>query len=192
MSVMSDKQIKKLAEECGMIDPFYSNLVDKDSNGDKIISHGLSSYGYDVKIAPHFFVFKSFQDSKVTIDPKSFSKEDVCSEIDDDFCIIPPNGFALGHTVERFKVPRDIMIICVGKSTYARCGIIVNVTPIEPEFEGQVVIEFSNTTQLPVKIYANEGGCQFIFLKTSDSCEVSYRDRKGKYFGQSGITLPTV
>ena len=156
------------------------------------MSYGLSSYGYDVRVSNEFKVFTNINSS--IIDPKKFSNDNFVSKTiaDNECLILPPNSFALANTIETFKVPRDILIICVGKSTYARCGIVVNVTPIEPEFEGQVVLEFSNTTNLPAKIYANEGACQFVFFKADKICETSYADRSGKYQGQTGITLPKV
>jgi dCTP deaminase len=167
-----------------MIDPFIDKLTQKSA-----ISYGLSSYGYDVRISDEFKIFTNVDNA--IVDPKNFSNE-VFVDRKTDCCIIPPNSFALATTVEYFKIPRDILVLCVGKSTYARCGIIANITPVEPEWEGNVTIEFSNTTQLPVKIYANEGACQFLFFKASEVCETSYRDRDGKYMGQTGITLPKV
>ena len=151
------------------------------------ISYGVSSYGYDARVSEEFKIFTNVDSALV--DPKKFSTESFV-ERSGDVCVIPPNSFALARTVEYFRVPRDILVICLGKSTYARCGIIVNVTPLEPEWEGHVTLEFSNTTPLPAKIYANEGACQFIFLKADALCEVSYADRSGKYQGQVGVTLP--
>ncbi|QED23592.1 dCTP deaminase [Candidatus Deianiraea vastatrix] len=187
MAILSDKEIIALAKD-GMIQNFVEkNTRTLDESGKKVISYGVSSYGYDVRVGNEFKVFSNI--NSAIIDPKNFSDECFVDK-KGDFCIIPPNGFALGATVEYFKIPRDILIICVGKSTYARCGIIVNVTPIEPEFEGQVVLEFSNTTSLPVKLYANEGACQFVFFKANEPCDTSYKDKGGKYQGQTGITLP--
>ena len=154
---------------------------------DGIISYGVSSYGYDARVAPEFKIFTNV--NSAVVDPKNFA-EDSFVERNTDVCIIPPNSFALGRTVEYFRIPRDVLVICLGKSTYARCGIIVNVTPLEPEWEGHVTLEFSNTTPLPAKIYANEGVCQFLFFKADRECEVSYKDRSGKYMGQKGVTLP--
>ena len=165
-----------------MIDPFVET-----QRRDGVISYGLSSYGYDARVSREFKIFTNV-DSAV-VDPKDFSQKSfVDRELD--VCIIPPNSFALARTVEYFRIPRDVLVICLGKSTYARCGIIVNVTPLEPEWEGHVTLEFSNTTPLPAKIYANEGACQFIFLKAESGCEVSYGDRSGKYQAQRGVTLP--
>ena len=174
-----------------MISPFVEQLVRKTEN-EKVLSYGLSSYGYDVRVSNEFKVFTNINNS--IIDPKDFSNDNFITKVvkDNDCLILPPNSFALANTIETFKVPRDIIIVCVGKSTYARCGVVVNVTPIEPEFEGQVVLEFSNTTTLPVKIYANEGACQFLFFKADNICKTSYADRKGKYQGQKGITLAKI
>jgi len=182
MSVLSDRWIRRMAQEQGMIEPFVEA-----QKRDGVISYGLSSYGYDARIADEFKIFTNI-DSAV-IDPKAFS---AASFVDrkTDVCIIPPNSFALGHTVEYFRIPRDVLVICLGKSTYARCGIIVNVTPFEPEWEGFVTLEISNTTPLPAKIYANEGLCQILFFQSDEVCEVSYKDRKGKYQSQKGIVLP--
>ncbi|WP_041351554.1 dCTP deaminase [Neorickettsia risticii] len=184
MPVMPDQWIKSRALESRMIEPFVSSKI---SNG--VISYGLSSYGYDARVSNKFKIFTNLAVSQV--DPKNFD-ESMLIEKTGDFCVIPPNSFALGCTVEYFRIPRDVIVICLGKSTYARCGIIVNVTPLEPEWEGHVTLEFSNTTPLPAKIYSNEGVCQMIFLKGSASCDVSYKDAKGKYMGQAGITLPIV
>ncbi|WP_419797728.1 MAG: dCTP deaminase [Terasakiella sp.] len=182
MAVLPDKWIRERALKDGMIEPFVDGL-----NRDGVISYGLSSYGYDARVASDFKIFSNVDSA--TVDPKSF--DDSCFVTrDQDYVIIPPNSFALGHTVEYFRIPRDTLVICLGKSTYARCGIIVNVTPLEPEWEGHVTLEFSNTTPLPAKIYANEGACQFIFLKADEVCETSYADRAGKYMGQRGVTLP--
>ena len=182
MSVMPDSWISRMAREAGMIDPFVERL-----SRDNVISYGLSSYGYDARVSPEFKVFTNV--NSAIVDPKAFSTDSFV-ERSTDVCVIPPNSFALARTVEFFRVPRDVLVICLGKSTYARCGIIVNVTPLEPEWEGHVTLEFSNTTPLPAKIYANEGACQFIFLKGDGPCDISYADRKGKYQGQTGVTLP--
>jgi len=191
MSVLSDIEIKERSEKNEMIKPFTETLIRKTEN-EKVLSYGLSSYGYDVRVSNEFKVFTNINSS--IIDPKNFSNDNFVTKVipDGDCLILPPNSFALANTIETFKVPRDIIIICVGKSTYARCGVVVNVTPIEPEFIGQVVLEFSNTTNLPVKIYANEGACQFVFFKADVICKTSYADRSGKYQGQKGITLPKV
>lgn len=186
MSVLSDTQIKKLSLEQCMISPFEGNSVSR--IGDKkIISYGLSSYGYDARLANEFKIFTDVHSS--VIDPKDFKDENFVHK-EGDVCIIPPNGFVLGRTIEAFKIPRDCIVICLGKSTYARCGLVVNVTPLEPEWEGHVTLEFSNTTPLPIKIYANEGICQFLFLRSDGECDYSYLDKAGKYHGQTGITLP--
>jgi dCTP deaminase len=187
MSVLSDSELKMLARKQDIINPFHDVLVNKDKDGNKVISYGLSSYGYDARVAREFKIFTNVYSQ--TVDPKNFSKDGFV-DIETDVCIIPPNSFALARTVEYFKIPRDVLVICLGKSTYARCGIIVNVTPLEPEWEGHVTLEFSNTTPLPAKIYANEGACQFIFLKANNPCQTSYADRKGKYQKQRGVTVP--
>ena len=182
MSVMPDSWIRRMATEHAMIEPFVET-----QKRDGVISYGLSSYGYDARVADEFKIFTNV-DSAV-IDPKAFTP---ASFVDRKTatCIIPPNSFALAHTVEYFRIPRDILVICLGKSTYARCGIIVNVTPLEPEWEGQVTIEISNTTPLPAKIHANEGICQFLFLHGEGPPDVSYADKAGKYMGQRGVSLP--
>ena len=182
MSVMSDRWIREMATKHGMIDPF-----EEGPRRPGTISFGLSSYGFDARIADEFKISTNI-DSAV-IDPKNFAPTSFVDR-QTDTVIIPPNSFALGHTVEYFRIPRDILVICLGKSTYARCGIIVNVTPLEPEWEGQVTIEISNTTPLPARIYANEGICQFLFLQGNEPCEVSYADKSGKYMGQRGTALP--
>ncbi|MGH7056555.1 MAG: dCTP deaminase [Acetobacteraceae bacterium] len=182
MPVMPDRWIRRMAAECGMIEPF----VERQQTAG-VISYGLSSYGYDARIASTFKLFTNV-DSPI-VDPKAFDPTGFVDR-QGDVCIIPPNSFALGHTVEYFRVPREVLVICLGKSTYARCGIIVNVTPLEPEWEGQVTIEISNTTPLPAKIYAREGICQFLFLKAEGVCETSYADRAGKYMRQRGVALP--
>lgn len=165
-----------------------SSLVESQKR-EGVISYGLSSYGYDARVANEFKIFTNV-DSAV-VDPKNFSPHSLVHR-ESDVCIIPPNSFVLGRTVEYFKIPRDTLVICLGKSTYARCGIIVNVTPLEPDWEGHVTLEFSNTTPLPAKIYANEGVCQFLFFRSEQACEVSYKDRQGKYMGQTGVTLPKI
>lgn len=184
MPVMSDKWIREQAKTKGMIEPFVEAL-----KRDGTISYGLSSYGYDARVADEFKIFTNI-DSAV-VDPKDFQAHGFVDR-KTDVCIIPPNSFVLARTVEYFRIPRDVLVICLGKSTYARCGIIVNVTPLEPEWEGHVTLEFSNTTPLPAKIYANEGACQFLFLQANEVCETSYKDRAGKYMGQKGVTLPKV
>ncbi len=186
MAIKSDKWIKEMALNHGMIDPFQENQVKSNGNG-RIVSYGTSSYGYDVRCADEFKVFTNINSSMV--DPKKFDDQSFV-DIKSDVCTIPPNSFALARTVEYFKIPRQVLTLCLGKSTYARCGIIVNVTPLEPEWEGHVTLEFSNTTSLPAKIYANEGVAQFIFLESDEVCEISYKDRDGKYQGQKGVTLP--
>ena len=185
MSIKSDRWIRKMAAQ-GMIEPFEPNQVRYVDNR-KIVSYGTSSYGYDIRCANEFKVFTNINSS--IVDPKDF---DPASFVDvvSDVCIIPPNSFALARTVEYFRIPRNVLTICLGKSTYARCGIIVNVTPFEPEWEGYVTLEFSNTTPLPAKIYANEGCAQVLFFEGDEECETSYRDRGGKYQGQVGVTLP--
>lgn len=180
--VLSDSEIRKLSFENNMISPFVENLKE-----DGIISYGVSSYGYDARVAPEYKIFTNVYNA--AIDPKNFSNDSFI-DFQGDVCCIPPNSFVLGRTIEYFKIPRDILVICVGKSTYARCGIVVNVTPLEPEWEGHVTLEFSNTTNLPVKLYSNEGACQFIFFKASQMCGTSYKDRHGKYMNQCGVTLP--
>ena len=182
MSIMPDSWIKKMALEKDMIEPFVAEQNKKD-----VISYGVSSYGYDARVADEFKVFTNVNNALV--DPKNFSEESFV-ERKSESCIIPPNSFVLARTVEYFKIPRDVLVICLGKSTYARCGIIVNVTPLEPEWEGHVTLEFSNTTPLPAKVYANEGACQFLFLKGEIACDVSYLERSGKYMKQRGVTLP--
>ncbi len=171
-----------MAAEHAMIEPFVET-----QKREGVISYGLSSYGYDARVADDFRIFTNV-DSAI-VDPKEFSESSFVTRRAP-VCIIPPNSFALAHTVEYFRIPRDILVICLGKSTYARCGIIVNVTPLEPEWEGQVTIEISNTTPLPAKIHANEGICQFLFLRGETPPEVSYADKRGKYMGQRGVSLP--
>ena len=181
MTVLSYRWIKKAAKK-GMIKPFIDKQVRKGK-----ISFGLSSYGYDARVADEFKVFTNVNNALV--DPKNFSEESFVERKSEN-CIIPPNSFVLARTVEYFKIPRDVLVICLGKSTYARCGIIVNVTPLEPEWEGHVTLEFSNTTPLPARVYANEGACQFLFLKGDIACDISYLERSGKYMKQRGVTLP--
>ncbi|MEX0942201.1 MAG: dCTP deaminase [Pseudomonadales bacterium] len=187
MSIKSDRWIREMAEKHDMISPFEPGQVRQSEDGARIISYGTSSYGYDVRCSSDFKVFTNIRSA--TVDPKSFD-ENSFVDIKNDVCIIPPNSFALASTVEYFKIPRTVLTICLGKSTYARCGIIVNVTPLEPEWEGHVTLEFSNTTTLPAKIYANEGVAQMLFFESDEACEVSYKDRGGKYQGQRGVTLP--
>ena len=184
MGIMPDHWIRKMATEHNMIEPFVDNL-----SRENVISYGVSSYGYDARVSDEFKIFTNVDSA--TVDPKAFSEKSFVDR-KADVCIIPPNSFALARTVEYFRIPRDTLVICLGKSTYARCGIIVNVTPLEPEWEGHVTLEFSNTTPLPAKIYANEGACQFLFLKGDSMCDVSYGDRKGKYMKQTGVTLPRI
>lgn len=179
---MSDEWIAQ--KNTSMINPFFS---EKQKNG--IISYGLSSYGYDARVADTFKIFTNAYSS--IVDPKNFDNKNFI-DIKTDICTIPPNSFALAHSVEYFKIPRDVIVLCIGKSTYARCGIVVNVTPLEPEWEGHITIEISNTTPLPAKIYANEGICQCIFLKADTICKKSYSDTSGKYMKQTGITLPKI
>ncbi len=186
MSVKPDHWIRRMAADHGMIDPFEPGQVRATEQG-KIVSYGTSSYGYDVRCSTHFKVFTNI--NSAVVDPKSFDQGSFV-DIEADVCIIPPNSFALASTVEYFRIPRDVLTICLGKSTYARCGIIVNVTPLEPEWEGHITLEFSNTTTLPAKIYANEGVAQVVFLGADEPCETSYADRGGKYQGQRGVTLP--
>ena len=186
MSIKSDKWIRRMAEAHGMIEPFEPSQV-RHVDGRKIVSYGTSSYGYDIRCSNEFRLFTNL--NSTIVDPKNFDPNSFV-EVNADHCIIPPNSFALARTVEYFRIPRNVLTVCLGKSTYARCGIIVNVTPFEPEWEGYVTLEFSNTTPLPAKIYANEGACQFLFLQGNEPCEVSYADRAGKYMGQQGVTLP--
>ena len=186
MAIKSDLWIRRMSEQQGMIEPFEPDQVRTNGDG-RVISYGTSSYGYDIRCSDEFKIFTNI--NSAIVDPKAF---DANSFVDfkGDVCIIPPNSFALARTVEYFRIPRNVLTICLGKSTYARCGIIVNVTPFEPEWEGYVTLEFSNTTPLPAKIYANEGVAQVIFFESDEPCEVSYKDRKGKYQGQTGVTLP--
>lgn len=187
MSLMPDHWIRKMAAE-GMIEPFEGGQVkNAENSGKPVVSYGISSYGYDLRVSDEFKVFTNVYNS--IVDPKSFN-EDAFVDMKTDECIIPANSFALARSVEYFRIPRNILTICLGKSTYARCGIIVNVTPFEPEWEGHVTIEISNTTPLPAKIYANEGIAQVLFLEGKEECEISYADKSGKYMGQRGITIP--
>ena len=180
--LLADHQIRALAQTHGMIEPF----VEKQTR-DGVISYGLSSYGYDARTADEFKIFTNVDNALV--DPKDFSAQSFVDR-KTDICVIPPNSFVLSRTVEYFRIPDDVLVVCLGKSTYARCGLIVNVTPLEPGWEGHVTLEISNTTPLPARVYANEGVAQFLFFKGSDSCEVTYADKKGKYMGQKGVTLP--
>lgn len=186
MTIKSDKWIRKMAKEHGMIEPFEPGQVRENGNG-RIVSYGTSSYGYDVRCSKDFKIFTNI--NSAIVDPKNFD-ENSFVDFHGDVCIIPPNSFALARTVEYFRIPRNVLTICLGKSTYARCGIIVNVTPFEPEWEGHVTLEFSNTSPLPAKIYANEGVAQVLFFESDEVCETSYKDRGGKYQGQTGVTLP--
>ena len=186
MSLKSDRWIRRMAERHAMIEPFAREQV-RVANGHRIVSYGTSSYGYDVRCANEFKIFTNI--NSTIVDPKNFDRGSFVDQTGD-VCLIPPNSFALARTVEYFRIPRNVLTVCLGKSTYARCGIIVNVTPLEPEWEGHVTLEFSNATPLPAKIYANEGACQFLFLKGNEAPEVSYADRAGKYMGQRGVTLP--
>lgn len=186
MSIKSDKWIRRMAENEGMIEPFEAGQV-KEVNGNRVVSYGTSSYGYDIRCSDEFKIFTNVHSS--IVDPKDFCPKSFV-DFKGDICIIPPNSFALARTIEYFRIPRNVLTICLGKSTYARCGIIVNVTPFEPEWEGYVTLEFSNTTPLPARIYANEGVAQVLFFESDEVCETSYADRKGKYQGQTGVTLP--
>ena len=186
MSIKSDRWIRRMAEQHGLIDPFEPGQV-RERAGERVVSYGTSSYGYDIRCADEFKIFTNI--NSALVDPKNFDQNsfvDVRAKV----CIIPPNSFALARTVEYFRIPRNILTICLGKSTYARCGIIVNVTPLEPEWEGHVTLEFSNTSPLPAKIYAEEGVAQVLFFESDEECETSYKDRAGKYMGQRGVTLP--
>jgi dCTP deaminase len=184
MSIKSDKWIRRMALEHRMIEPFVDDQV-----REGVVSYGLSSYGYDIRVADEFKVFTNVYST--LIDPKNFDPQSFV-DIKADVCIVPPNSFALARTIEYFRIPRDVLTVCLGKSTYARCGIIVNVTPFEPEWEGTVTLEISNTTPLPAKIYANEGLAQVLFFQSDEPCEKSYADKKGKYLRQQGVTLPKV
>jgi dCTP deaminase len=186
VAIKSDKWIRKMACKHDMLSPFEANQVKRNESG-KIVSYGTSSYGYDVRCSNEFKIFTNI--NSTIIDPKDFDAKNFVS-FEGDVCIIPPNSFALARTVEYFKIPKDVLVVCLGKSTYARCGIIVNVTPLEPEWEGHVTLEFSNTTPLPAKIYANEGVAQMLFFQSDEHCDTTYKDRNGKYQGQRGVTLP--
>ena len=186
MTIKSDIWIKEQSEKSELITPFEPKQI-REVNGERIVSYGVSSYGYDVRCSNEFKIFTNTHSS--IVDPKDFDPKSFVDVIEDE-CIIPPNSFALARTVEYFKIPRSVLTLCLGKSTYARCGIIVNVTPLEPEWEGHVTLEFSNTTNLPAKIYANEGVAQMIFFESDQVCSTSYKDRGGKYQGQTGVTLP--
>ena len=186
MSIKPDHWIRRMAEEHQLIDPFVPGQIREHEN-QRIISYGTSSYGYDVRCADEFKIFTNINSS--VVDPKNFD-ENSFVDLQSEVCIIPPNSFALARTVEYFHIPRNILTICLGKSTYARCGIIVNVTPLEPEWQGHVTLEFSNTTPLPAKIYAGEGVAQVLFFESDEECEISYGDRAGKYMHQQGVTLP--
>jgi dCTP deaminase len=184
--VHSDQWIRRMAKERGMISPFSERQV-RTEKGNSIISYGLSSYGYDLRVSNEFKVFTNVFSS--IVDPKAFDEKSFV-DMETDICVVPPNSFALARSIEYFRIPRDVITVCLGKSTYARCGIIVNVTPFEPEWEGHVTLEISNTTPLPARIYANEGLAQVLFLGGAEPCEVSYADRAGKYMFQQGITIP--
>ena len=184
MTVLSDKWIRKMSKEQEMISPFEEKQVRGNS-----ISYGLSSFGYDARVSDEFKIFTNVNSE--IVDPKNFKSSNFITKNSSE-CIIPPNSFVLARTVEYFKIPKNVLVICLGKSTYARCGIIVNVTPLEPGWEGHVTLEFSNTTPLPAKIYANEGVAQFVFIKGNEDPAVSYADRNGKYQGQKGVTLPKI
>jgi dCTP deaminase len=188
MAIKSDRWIREMALKHDMISPFEPTLI-RELAGEKIVSYGTSSYGYDIRCANEFKVFTNI--NSTIVDPKNFDPNSLV-EFESDHCIIPPNSFALARTVEFFKIPRNVLTVCLGKSTYARCGIIVNVTPFEPEWEGFVTLEFSNTTPLPAKIYAGEGCAQVLFFESDEICEVSYKDRGGKYQGQTGVTPPKI
>jgi len=184
MPVKNDKWIRKMVKEYKMIEPFCESLIQKG-----VISYGISSYGYDIRVADEFKIFTNVYST--VVDPKNFDPRSFV-DFKGNVCVIPPNSFALGRSVEYFRIPRNVLGICIGKSTYARCGIVINITPLEPEWEGHITIEISNTTPLPAKIYANEGIAQVIFIESDDICEISYKDRKGKYQEQRGITLPRI
>lgn len=184
MAIKADRWIKKMALEYGMITPFVENQIQEN-----VISYGVSSYGYDVRIADEFKIFTNI--NTTIVDPKNFDPKSLV-DFKGKVCIIPPNSFALGRTIEYFKIPRKVMTICVGKSTYARCGIITNVTPLEPGWEGHITLEISNTTPLPAKIYAGEGIAQILFFESDEECMISYEEKKGKYQAQKGVTLPKV
>ncbi|MEO5739950.1 MAG: dCTP deaminase [Vicinamibacterales bacterium] len=184
MTIKPDRWIKRMARDHKMIEPFVESQVRGSA-----ISYGVSSYGYDIRVADEFKIFTNINNT--VIDPKNFDPRSFV-DVKTDVCIVPPNSFALARTIEYFRIPRDVLTICLGKSTYARCGIIVNVTPFEPEWEGTVTLEISNTTPLPAKIYANEGIAQVLFFQSDEPCEMSYKDKKGKYQAQTGVTLPKI
>jgi dCTP deaminase len=188
MTIKSDKWIRRMAENHGMIEPFEASLV-REVRGGRVVSYGTSSYGYDIRCSNEFKIFTNI--NTTIVDPKAFDEKSFV-DFRGEVCIIPPNSFALARTIEYFRIPRNVLVLTLGKSTYARCGIIVNVTPLEPEWEGHVTLEFSNTTPLPAKIYANEGVAQVIFVESDEVCETSYKDRGGKYQGQKGVTLPRI
>ncbi len=190
MSIKSDRWIRRMAREHGMIEPFVDGQIrEPAADGLRVISYGVSSYGYDMRVAPEFRIFTNALSA--IVDPKNFDARSFV-EYEGEICLVPPNSFALARSVEYFRIPRNVLTICVGKSTYARCGIITNVTPFEPEWEGHVTLEISNTTPLPARVYANEGICQVLFFEADadDECQVSYRDKAGKYQAQRGVTLP--
>jgi len=187
MGIHADSWIRRMALERGMIEPFEERLARHSEDGRAVISYGLSSYGYDLRVADEFKVFTNVYNA--VVDPKEFDPRSFV-DVQGDSCLVPPNSFALARSVEYFRIPREVLTLCVGKSTYARCGIIVNVTPFEPEWEGHVTLEISNTTPLPARIYAGEGLAQVLFLQACEICEVSYADRAGKYQAQRGITVP--
>jgi dCTP deaminase len=187
VSIKSDNWIRRMAREQRMIEPFEPGQVRVAADGHRIVSYGTSSYGYDVRCASEFKIFTNI--NSTIVDPKAFDEKSFV-DFGGDVCIIPPNSFALARTVEYFRIPRNVLVVTLGKSTYARCGCIVNVTPLEPEWEGHVTLEFSNTTPLPAKIYANEGVAQMLFFESDEVCATSYKDRGGKYQGQRGVTLP--
>lgn len=189
MSIKADRWIREMATKHGLIEPFADQQIRHSDGGAKAVSFGLSSYGYDIRVSDEFKIFTNLHNT--VIDPKNFASN-AFVDIRTHECIIPPNSFALARSVEYFRIPRNILTICLGKSTYARCGIIVNVTPFEPEWEGHVTLEISNTTPLPAKIYANEGIAQVIFFQSDEHCETSYKDRKGKYMHQQGIVVPKI
>ena len=188
MSIKADKWIRRMAEGHKMIEPFESGQV-REVDGRRIVSYGTSSYGYDIRCSDEFKIFTNI--NSTIVDPKEFDPKSFV-DFKGPVCIIPPNSFVLARTIEFFRIPRNVLTICLGKSTYARCGIIVNVTPLEPEWEGHVTLEFSNTTPLPAKIYANEGVAQVLFIESDEVCETAYKDRGGKYQGQTGVTLPRI
>ena len=188
MTIKSDRWIRQMAESNRMIEPFEAGQVRETAAG-QVVSWGTSSYGYDIRCSDEFKIFTNI--NSAVVDPKNFDANSFV-DIKSDVCIIPPNSFALARTVEYFRIPRNVLTICLGKSTYARCGIIVNVTPFEPEWEGFATLEFSNTSPLPAKIYANEGVAQVLFFESDEECETSYKERGGKYQGQIGVTLPKI